>query len=177
MPDSPSPSAPLPAPAPSHARARQDRTAQARTRLHSHFAHARTAAAHAGDPATWRNAFRMHPPTPAVAPALRVGIAVALVLAAGGALGRPELAAVAGLGAITAAFARGEPHLRRTGKTAIAGAAIVAAVALGGACAGLPVPAQIAVLSLAGGMGAWLLSALRVFGPGAVVIVFAGSAA
>lgn len=170
-------SPPTPAPASANAPAPRRRAAPAGARLRNHLAHARTAAAHAADPATWRNAFRMHPPTPAVAPALRVGAAVAFVLAAGGALGHPELAAVAGLGAITAAFARGEPHRRRTGKTAIAGATIVGAVALGGACAGLPVPVQIAVLSLAGGAGAWLLSALRIFGPGAVVIVFAGAAA
>src|SRR5699024_11035646 len=48
---------------------------------------------------------------------------------------------------------------------------------LGSAMAGFPAMAQIGLLSLAGGVGAWLLAGLRIFGPGAVVIVFAGSAA
>src|SRR5699024_11956232 len=103
-------------------------------------------------------------------PALRVGLATATVLTIGGATGHRDLAALAGLGAITAAFARGEPYGRRAGKTAVAGASILAAVLLGSAMAGFPAIAQIGLLSLAGGVGAWLLAGLRIFGPGAVVI-------
>lgn len=145
--------------------------------MRAHLRHAGTAVGHCGDPATWRNAFRLHPSSPSLIPALRVGLAMATVLTIGGATGHRELAALAGLGAITAAFARGEPYRCRAGKTAVAGASILTAVLVGSALAGLSMPAQIAVLSLAGGIGAWLLAGMRVFGPGAVVIVFAGAAA
>ncbi|WP_182346247.1 FUSC family protein [Tomitella gaofuii] len=152
-------------------------TAPGHTALRSHAHRARTAARHSGAPATWRRAFSLNPASPSLVPALRVGFATAIVLIAGGALGHTELAALAGLGAITAAFARGEPYRRRAGKTAIAGATIIASILLGSALTGTPMLLQIVVLSLAGGAGAWLLASLRIVGPGAVVIVFAGSAA
>src|SRR5699024_8875030 len=84
--------------------------------LRAHLHRARTAAGHCGDPSAWRNAFRLHPAAPSLIPALRVGLATATVLTIGGATGHRDLAALAGLGAITAAFARGEPYGRRAGK-------------------------------------------------------------
>ncbi|QDQ98696.1 FUSC family protein [Tomitella fengzijianii] len=147
------------------------------TALRSHVHRARTAARHSRDRSTWRRAFTLNPASPSLVPALRVGVATALVLVVGGALGHTELAALAGLGAITAAFARGEPYRRRAGKTAVAGSTIIGSILLGSALTGTPMLLQIAVLSVAGGAGAWLLASLRIIGPGAVVIVFAGSAA
>lgn len=145
--------------------------------VRSHIRHARRAVGHSGAPATWRRAFRMNPKSHGLDPALRVGFAMAAVLAVGGALGHRDLAALAGLGALSSAFARNEPYRRRGGKVAIGGAVIIAAIALGCTLSGMSMATQIAVLSLAGGAGAWLLISLRIFGPGAVVIVFAGSAA
>ncbi|GAA4823442.1 FUSC family protein [Tomitella cavernea] len=147
------------------------------TALRSHVHRARAAARHSRARATWRRAFSLNPGSPSLVPALRVGAATAIVLIVGGTLGHTELAALAGLGAITAAFARGEPYRRRAGKTAIAGATIIGSILLGSALTGTPMLLQIAVLSLAGGAGAWLLASLRIVGPGAVVIVFAGAAA
>ncbi len=152
-------------------------TPQTSTALRAHLHHAGTAVRHTGHPATWRKAFRLNPPSPSLDPALRVGIATAIPLIIGGLMHEPALAAISGLGAITAAFARHEPYRRRAGKTAIAGLTILVAILIGSAVVGTSTAVQVVALSVAGGAGAWLLSALRITGPGAVVIVFAGSAA
>lgn len=144
-----------------------------RTRL----AHTTSALGHTRRPSTWRAAFHLRPTKHAFDPAIRVGIATATVLVIGGLLGEPELAALAGLGAVCGAFARYEPYGRRAGKVAIAGLMVLAAVALGGLLGSAPAATQIAVLSLAAGIAVAALASLKILGPGAVIVVFAGSAA
>lgn len=148
-------------------------TATIRTRL----AHTQTALGHSWAPGTWRAAFGMGPSAAAFDPAVRVGIATALALVIGGALGQPQLAALAALGAIASAFARREPYRRRAGKVAIAGGFVLFGVLLGALLGAAPMLLQIAALSAAAGLAVWVLTSLRIFGPGAVVVVFSAAAA
>ncbi|MGA9870188.1 MAG: FUSC family protein, partial [Rhodococcus sp. (in: high G+C Gram-positive bacteria)] len=62
--------------------------------------HSRSALAHVVSGRTWRRAMALGRSDASVAPAVRVGTAVAVVLAAGGLLGRPDLAGFAALGAL-----------------------------------------------------------------------------
>ncbi|WP_024796590.1 FUSC family protein [Tomitella biformata] len=145
--------------------------------IRTHLAHTQTALGHSWAPNTWRAAFRMRPSATAFDPAVRVGIATGLALVVGGALGQPQLAALAALGAIASAFARQEPYLRRAGKVAIAGGFVLAGVLLGALLGSTPMLLQIAALSAAAGLAVWVLTSLRIFGPGAVVVVFSAAAA
>ncbi|WP_433609079.1 FUSC family protein [Prescottella agglutinans] len=143
------------------------------------FAQARGALAHAVVPRTWRGAFELRAADATIAPALRVGLATAVVLVAGGLLGYRELAGFAALGALAAAFGRYEPYPRLAGKLALVGAGLVAFVALGGAlgAAALPLWVLIGALSLAAGVASGYMNAFQLLGPGPVILVFAATGA
>lgn len=141
--------------------------------------HARGALAHAVAPSTWRRAFELRAADATIAPALRVGLATAVVFVAGGLLGYRELAGFAALGALSSAFGRYEPYPRLAGKLALVGFALVVFVAFGGAlgAAALPSAVLIGVLSLAAGVASAFMSAFQLTGPGPVILIFAATGA
>ena len=145
----------------------------------SRLRHSSGAIAHSVSAQTWRAAFRLGSADAGIAPAIRVGLATAVVLILGGALGHEELAGFAALGALSAAFGRYEPYPRLAGKLAIVGAALVVFIAFGAALGmfGVPVWAQISVLSLAAGAAYCFISGFRITGPGPVILVFAATGA
>ncbi|MDI9914015.1 FUSC family protein [Rhodococcus sp. IEGM 1379] len=145
----------------------------------SRFEHSSDALAHSVSGSTWRAAFRIGPADATIAPAIRVGLAAAVVLIVGGLLGYQALAGFAALGAVCAAFGRYEPYPRLAGKLAMVGAALVASVAFGGAMGlvGVPVWMQIGALSLLAGVAYCLMSGFRITGPGPVILVFAATGA
>lgn len=114
-----------------------------------------------------------------VAPAIRVGLAVGIVLIGGGLLGAQHLVGLAALGALCSAFGRYEPYPRMAGKLAIFGVTLIAFVGLGATigAAGLSLWAQITLLSVAAGAAALILTAFRIAGPGPVILIFAATAA
>ncbi len=114
-----------------------------------------------------------------IAPALRVGLATATVLAVGALLGYRELAGFAALGALASAFGRYEPYPRLAGKLALVGVALVASMAVGGTlgAAGLPTWALIGVLSLVAAGASAYMNAFQLIGPGPVISVFAATGA
>lgn len=143
------------------------------------LAHARTALAHTVAPRTWRRAFDLGRADATVAPALRVGVATAVVLVAGGLLGYRELAGFAALGALASAFGRYEPYPRLAGKLTLVGAALVVFAAFGGVlgAVGLPAVALIAALSVAAGLASAYMNAFQITGPGPVILIFAATGA
>ncbi|OZD11244.1 FUSC family protein [Rhodococcus sp. 06-156-3C] len=141
--------------------------------------HTRSALAHAVAVSTWRQALTVGKADATVAPAVRVGLAVAIVLLGGGILGRHDLAGFAALGALCSAFGRYEPYPRRAGKIALVGALIVVYATLGAALGAATTSAiiQVLAISVAAGVAALLLTAFAITGPGAVVLIFAATAA
>ncbi|WP_245672783.1 FUSC family protein [Aldersonia kunmingensis] len=113
-----------------------------------------------------------------VGPALRVGLAVALILTGAGLLGHRDLAGFAALGAVAAAFGRPPGHRERATKVAFAGATLLVVSLCGGllGAAGAPAILLIATLSVLVGVCAAVLNAFGVAGPGAVVMAFAATA-
>lgn len=141
--------------------------------------HSRSALAHAVSSRTWRQALSLGRSDATLAPAIRVGLATAVVLIAGGLIGRPELAGFAALGATCSAFGRYEPYPRRAGKLALVGGMIVLYATLA-ALVGVVAPSaaiEVIAVSIAAGAAALLLAAFAVMGPGAVIPVFASTAA
>lgn len=149
-------------------------------RLHtSRTALTRTALTHAFSARTWRQALTVGRSDASVAPALRVGLAIAVVLIAGGVIGRADLAGFAALGALCSAFGRYEPYPRRAGKITLVGVLIVLYATLG-ALLGWSTTStvvQIVAIAVASGIAALLLAAFAVTGPGPVILVFAATAA
>ncbi|OYD67075.1 FUSC family protein [Rhodococcus sp. OK302] len=145
----------------------------------SRFEHSSDALAHSVSGSTWRAAFRIGPADATIAPAIRVGLAAAVVLIVGGLLGYQELAGFAALGAVCAAFGRYEPYPRLAGKLAMVGIALVASVAVGGVLGlvGVSVWIQIGVLSLLAGAAYCFMSGFEITGPGPVILVFAAAGA
>jgi hypothetical protein len=146
---------------------------------YSRLRHAGGALAHSLSAVAWRRSLDVRGADAVVAPALRVGLAVLVVLVGGGLLGQQHLAGFAALGALSSAFGRHEPYRRLAGKAACAGAGVVAYVALGAAAgaSGTAMWAQIALLAVAAGIAFWLLAAFRIIGPGAVILIFAAAGA
>nr|WP_245819818.1 FUSC family protein [Rhodococcus yunnanensis] len=144
-------------------------------RLH----HSRSALAHAVSGRTWRQAFTLGRSDSSVAPAVRVGIVVAVVLIGGGLLGRADLAGFAALGALCSTFARYEPYPRRAGKLAMVGGLTVVYATLGAVLGTVTTSSAIHILAIAvaAGIGALILAAFAITGPGAVILIFAASAA
>ncbi|WP_247596192.1 MULTISPECIES: FUSC family protein [unclassified Rhodococcus (in: high G+C Gram-positive bacteria)] len=141
--------------------------------------HTRSALAHATSRAAWRQAMTLGHADATIAPALRVGAAIAVVLVGGGILGRPELAGFAALGALCSAFTRYEPYPRRAGKLALVGGSIVLWATLGAVVGTITSSSAIHIfaISLAAGVAALALSAFSITGPGPVILVFASTAA
>lgn len=130
------------------------------------------------DLAHLRDALRVTPADATVAAALRCGGAVALALVACAVAGHPELAGVAGLGALTSLYGRDDPYRRRAALLALVGTVLVAGVAVTtlAVALGVPVVLTLAVVALlAGGMTA-LCQLLRTGPPGATIVVFATGA-
>ena len=120
----------------------------------------------------------MRPADAIFAPAVKVGIATSLVLVAGGLLGQEQLAGIASLGALVAAFGRHQPYPRLRRMLAVVAASLLIAAGAGAlmGAAGVPLGPQIAVLSVIAGLAAQLFAAVGITGPGAVILVFAASA-
>ncbi|WP_068160972.1 FUSC family protein [Rhodococcus phenolicus] len=141
--------------------------------------HTGGALAHSLSAAAWRDSLDVRRADAVVAPSLRVGLAVLLVLVGGGLFDQVQLAGFAALGALSSAFGRHEPYRRLAGKAACAGAGVVAYVALGAAtgATGIPMWIQTAMLAAAAGIAFWLLAAFRIIGPGALILIFAAAGA
>lgn len=141
--------------------------------------HSRTALAHAVSGRAWRQAMALGRCDATVAPALRVGTAVAIVLIGGGILGRADLAGFAALGSLCSAFGRYEPYPRRAGKITLISGLIVLYATFGAVLGATTNSAavQVIAISIAAGVAALLLAAFAVTGPGAVILIFAATAA
>lgn len=147
--------------------------------LPSRVRHTSGALVHSVSAATWRRAFKIGAADATIAPAIRVGLATAVVLTAGGIWGHRELAGFAALGALCAAFGRYEPYPRLAGKLALVGGAMVGSIGIGAAVgvAGVPVWLLIGVLSLLAASAYAFMSGFRISGPGPVILVFAATGA
>lgn len=142
------------------------------------FRHSGAALAHSLSPAAWRSAFHIRPADAIFTTAIKVGIAATIVLVAGGLMGQPQLAGMAALGALTSAFGRYQPYRRLAFMMSIVGVGMIVTMAIGAfmGAAGVPMPAQIAVLALLAGLASHIFMAFRISGPGAVILVFAAAA-
>ena len=104
---------------------------------------------------------------------------MAVVLVIGGLAGQYSVAGIASLGAIVSAFCRPDPYRVRMPRLVFVAVLLWTSVAVGGLLAVLhaPIAVQIVVMALLGGVGALVVAALHLVGPGAVVMVFAANAA
>ncbi|WP_372436060.1 FUSC family protein [Williamsia soli] len=135
---------------------------------------------HLCSPRTWWSAaVTVNRGNTAIAPAVRVGVAVGLVLVVGGLLGHRDLAGFAALGSLTSAFCRADPYRVRLPRLLVVGGAVVLYVGFGAilGASGSSIVVQIVAISSAAGLAALLVSALRLMGPGAVVLIFAAAGA
>ena len=140
----------------------------------------RSALLHSLDPQTWRSAVvTVETGNTAVASAVRVGLAVALVLVVGGLAGHRDVAGFAALGALTSAFCRPDPCRVRLPRLVVTGVMVTGYVAFGAVlgAAGVSLAGEVVAIALAAGFAALILGALRVVGPGPVVMVFAAAGA
>ncbi|MHC3004673.1 FUSC family protein [Gordonia sp. GN26] len=151
----------------------------ASTRDRSRLQHSRRALAHSVSPVAWRSTLEFRRADPTVAIAVRVGLAGAIVLVAGGLLGRTEIAGFAALGSLAAAFLRYEPYPRLARKLAGVAGLIVAYTAFGAALgvAGAPIWTQVVLVSAGAGIAYWLTLVFGITGPGPVVMIFAAAGA
>lgn len=127
----------------------------------------------------WRGAFHVDVRKAGFAVPLRVGAAVTLVFVLGGWAGEHTLAGFAALGALVAAFCRPDPYPVRAGRLVLLGIGITLAIGIGAGLgvAGGGVVLETAVISLLAGAAAYLVWALHIVGPGAVVFVFGAAGA
>ena len=140
----------------------------------------RSALLHSLDPQTWRSAVvTVETGNTAVASAARVGLAVALVLVVGGLTGHRDVAGFAALGALTSAFCRPDPFRVRLPRLVVTGVMVTGYVAFGAVlgATGVSLAGEVVAIALAAGFAALILGALRVVGPGPVVMVFAAAGA
>ncbi|CKH92463.1 FUSC family protein [Mycolicibacterium smegmatis] len=136
--------------------------------------HGYVALAHAVTPKGWRGVLRGDFRKAGLAVPLRVGVAVTLVFVAGGVFGHRDVAGFAALGALVSAFCRPDPYPVRAGRLAVLGIGITAAIGIGAVlgATGSGVVVSTLVISLLAGAAAYLMWALHIVGPGAVVFVF-----
>lgn len=129
---------------------------------------------HAVDPQSWRGALRLDLHRAAVTGPLCVGVAVTLVFVIGGLVHQRDIAGFAALGALVSAFCRPDPYPVRFGRLLVLAAGITAALGIGAllGAGGYPLAVVVAVISLLAGAAAYLVWALHIVGPGAVVFVF-----
>lgn len=139
----------------------------------------RAALRHAVSMDAWRDAIHIDLGRATVAAPVRVGVAVGVVLVIGGILGRRDLAGLAALGALVSAFCRPDPYPIRAPRLVTLAVAITGAVASGAAigAASAPLIVEILVISVLAGAAGYLMSALHIVGPGAIIVVFAASGA
>ncbi|MCH5643135.1 FUSC family protein [Gordonia sp. ABSL49_1] len=137
------------------------------------------ALAHPIRPRTWRDAFSLDLSKASWAVPARVGVAVGAVLVVGGVLGLHDIAGFAALGALVSAFCRPDPYRVRSVRLLALGVGMTAATVIGGVVGlsgGALVTEIVVIASLAGAAAAFIAS-VRIAGPGAVVFVFAATAA
>ncbi|MFD1211555.1 hypothetical protein ACFQ36_05815, partial [Arthrobacter sp. GCM10027362] len=150
------------------------------SRPNSRVRHSLGAFAHSISPQAWhwRQVLAVRQADAVIAPAVKVAVAVTLVLVAGGLLGHGDIAGIAALGALNSAFCRYEPYPLLARRAAFVGAALAVSMGAGAALgvAGAPAWLQIAVLAVAAGLSALVLMALRIVGPGPVILIFAAAA-
>ncbi|MGK2320510.1 FUSC family protein [Gordonia rhizosphera] len=134
---------------------------------------------HAVRPRVWRDAMSLDIGRVGIGAPVRVGVAVALMLVAGGLLGHHDVAGFASLGALVSAFCRPDPYPQRWPRLVVLAVATVIAVAVGAAVgvADASAPTEVAVISELAGVAVVVLSALRIVGPGAVIFAFAATGA
>ena len=139
----------------------------------------RQALRHAVSKQALRDALHVDLSKAGLAGPLRVGISVGIVLIVGGLLGHRDLAGLAALGSLVSAFCRPDPYPIRLTRLLTLAAGITATIALGAAVGAYSgsVVVEIAVISVIAGFAAYLVSALHIVGPGAVIFVFAATAA
>ncbi|WP_132992957.1 FUSC family protein [Gordonia zhaorongruii] len=137
------------------------------------------ALAHPMRAVSWRSALAVDLSKAGYAVPLRVGIAVGLVLIAGGLLGMRDIAGFAALGALVSAFCRADPYRIRVGRLIALGIGLTLSTAVGGVVglSGGGLATETVAVSLLAGVAAIFIGALRIAGPGAVVFVFAAAAA
>lgn len=140
--------------------------------------HSAGAFAHTVSQQTWRDSFKIKAADAIYYPAIKVGIAGTLVLVIGGLLGQEQLAGIASLGALTSAFGRYQPYGRLARQLSVVGAAMLIAGALGAFMGAwhTPMLAQILVLSVIAALASAIFAALKITGPGPVILVFAAAA-
>jgi hypothetical protein len=147
----------------------------------THQAHrTRKALAHSVSPRTWLHAVRaVDRGNTAYAAAVRVGTAVGLVLVVGGLIGHRDVAGFAALGALTSAFCRADPYRVRLPRLIATGAIVTGYVAFGATLGATEasMTVEVIAIALAAGLAALVLGALRVIGPGPVVMIFAAAGA
>lgn len=149
------------------------------TSLAEHARARHHALTHAVRPSVWLASMTADLGRLSVAAPLRVGLAVACTLVVGGVSGHHDVAGLAALGALIAAFCRADPYRVRVGRLAVLAIGTLASVGVG-ALLGLsdaPLSVEITAISLLGGAAALGVATLRVTGPGAIVFVFAANAA
>ncbi|PJK23327.1 FUSC family protein [Mycobacterium goodii] len=136
--------------------------------------HGYTALRHAVTPRGLRGVFRADVRKAGLAVPLRVGAAVTVVFVVGGLIGQRDVAGFAALGALVSAFCRPDPYPIRVGRLAVLAVGITTAIGIGAALgtAESGVLVEAAVISLLAGAAAYLMWALHIVGPGAVVFVF-----
>ncbi len=139
-----------------------------------HLGRGGAALRHAAKPRAWRGALHIDVHKAGVAAPLRVGAAVTLVFVVGGLAGQHDVVGFAALGALVSAFCRPDPYPVRFGRLVILGVGISAAIGVGAllGAAGCPTIVQIVVISAIAGAAGYLVWALHIVGPGAVVFVF-----
>lgn len=110
---------------------------------------------------------------------LRVGIAVTLVFVVGGLTGQHSVAGFAALGALVSAFCRPDPYPVRSGRLTVLGIGITASIGIGATLGviSLGMVADTVLISVLAGAAAYLVWALHIVGPGAVVFVFGAAGA
>lgn len=144
-----------------------------------HLGHRWTALTHTVTPAGWRGVLHIDPRRAGFAAPLRVGVAVTVVFIVGGLTGQHLLAGFAALGALVSAFCRPDPYPVRAGRLAVLGVGITVAIGIGAplGATGANVYVVTTVVSVLAGGAAYLVWALHIVGPGAVVFVFGAAGA
>ncbi|STZ56586.1 FUSC family protein [Mycolicibacterium tokaiense] len=140
-----------------------------------HVSRSSAALQHALSPRSWRGALRADFRGASLGAPLRVGLAMAVVFVVGGLVHLHHLAGFAALGALVSAFCRPDPYPVRQGRLLMLAAGITASVGAGAVlgAAALPFAVDVVVIALLAGAAAYLMWALHIVGPGAVVFVFA----
>ncbi|MFA5707449.1 FUSC family protein [Mycolicibacterium sp.] len=147
--------------------------------LTRHLSHGFSALGHAVTPRGLRGVLDVDFGRAGLAVPLRVGVAVAVVFIIGGVTGQHAVAGFAALGALISAFCRPDPYPVRAGRLAVLGTGITASIGIGAVlgATGSNVFLVTAVVSVLAGAAAYLVWALHIVGPGAVVFVFGAAGA